>query len=153
MDEFTREALAIRARRRPGSAEGLEVLAELMLERGVPAHIRSDNGPEFVATAVREWIGAVGAKTASIEPRSPWENGTVESFNSKLRDERLNGATFHTLREAQVLIEARRQHHNAIRPHSALGWRPPAPEVRIAAPRPWPPSSTKNRVALISAAH
>lgn len=153
VDEFTREALAIRVERRLGSAEVLEVLAELMLERGVPGHIRSDNGPEFVATAVREWIAAVGAKTAFIEPGSPWENGYVESFNSKLRDELLDGEVFYTLREAQVLIEAWRQHYNAIRPHSALGWRPPAPEVRILGPGPWPPSSPVNRMAPMLAAH
>ena len=99
VDEFTREALAIRVERRLGSAEVLEVLAELMLERGVPGHIPSDNGPEFVATAVREWIAAVGAQTAYIEPGSPWENGHVERFNSKLRDELLDGEIFYTLRE------------------------------------------------------
>ncbi len=108
----------------------IETLAELMLERGTPAHIRSDNGPEFVAKAVRDWISAVGSNTAYIEPGSPWENGYVESFNSKLRDELLNGEVFYSLKEAQILIEAWRRHYNAIRPHSALGWRPPAPEVR-----------------------
>ena len=153
VDEFTREALAIRVERRLGSAQVLEVLAELMLARGVPAHIRSDNGPEFVATAVREWIAAVGAETAYIEPGSPWENGTVESFNSKLRDELLDGEIFYTLREAQVLIEAWRRHYNALRPHSALGWRPPAPAVRIAGPGAWPPSSPVNRVAPVLAPH
>ena len=153
VDEFTREALAVRVERRLGSAEVLEVMAELMLERGVPAHIRSDNGPEFVATAVREWVAAVGAETAYIEPGSPWENGTVESFNSKLRDELLDGEIFYTLREAQVLVEAWRRHYNALRPHSALGWRPPAPAVRIAGPGPWPPNSPVNRMALAVAAH
>ena len=141
VDEFTREALAIRAHRRLGSAEVLEVLAELMLERGAPGHIRSDNGPELVAIALREWIAAVGAQSACIEPGSPWENGHVESFNSKLRDELLDGEILYTLREAQTLIEAWRQHHNAIRPHSALGWRPPAPAVRLAGPGPWPSTS------------
>ena len=153
VDEFTREALAIRVERRLGSAEVLEVLAELMLERGVPAHIRSDNGPEFVATAVREWVAAVGAETAYIEPGSPWENGHVESFNSKLRDELLDGEIFYTLREAQVLIEAWRRHHNALRPHSALGWRPPAPEIRIAGPGPWPPNLPVNRMAPVLTTH
>ena len=155
MDEFTREALAIRVERRLGSAEVLEVLAGLMLERGVPGRIRSDNGPEFAATAVREWIAAVGAKTAFIEPGSPWENGCVESFNAKLRDELLDGEILYSLREAQVLIEAWRRHCNAIRPHSALGWCPPAPEVLILGPGPgpWPPSSPANRMDPVLAAH
>lgn len=153
VDEFTREALAIRVERRLGSTDVLEVLAELMLERGVPGHIRSDNGPEFAAIAVRDWIAGVGAKTAFIEPGSPWENGYVESFNSKLRDELLDGEIFYTLREAQILIDAWRRHYNAIRPHSALGWRPPAPEVRIAGPEPWPHISPMNRMAPVIAAH
>ena len=138
IDEFTRECLAIRVERKLSSAEVLETLAELMLERGVPDHIRSDNGPEFVAQSVRDWIAAVGAKTAYIEPGSPWENGYVESFNSKLRDELLNGEIFYSLREAQILIEGWRQHYNAVRPHSALRWTPPAPEVRLTAPQIWP---------------
>jgi transposase InsO family protein len=138
VDEFTREALAIRVDRKLSSAEVIETLAELMLERGVPAHIRSDNGSEFVAQAVRDWIAAVGSKTAYIEPGSPWENGYVESFNSKLRDELLNGEIFYSLREAQILIEGWRQHYNAIRPHSALRWTPPAPEVRLPTPHTWP---------------
>jgi transposase InsO family protein len=95
-------------------------------------------GPEFVAKAVRQWIAAVGASTAYIEPGSPWENGYVESFNSKLRDELLNGEIFYSLNEAQILIEAWRRHYNAIRPHSALCWRPPAPEVLVEGPTPWP---------------
>jgi transposase InsO family protein len=138
VDEFTREALAIRVDRKLSSAEVIETLAELMLERGVPGHIRSDNGPEFVAQSVRDWIAAVGAKTAYIEPGSPWENGYVESFNSKLRDELLNREIFYSLREAQILIEGWRRHYNAIRPHSALRWTPPAPEVRLATPQIWP---------------
>jgi transposase InsO family protein len=138
VDEFTREALAIRVDRKLSSAEVIETLAELMLERGVPEHIRSDNGPEFVAKSVRDWIAAVGAKTAYIEPGSPWENGYVESFNSKLRDELLNGEVFYSLREAQILIEGWRRHYNTIRPHSALRWTPPAPEVRLGTPQIWP---------------
>jgi transposase InsO family protein len=138
VDEFTREALAIKVDRKLGSAQVIETLADLMLERGVPEHIRSDNGPEFVAQAVRDWITAVGSKTAYIEPGSPWENGYVESFNSKLRDELLNGEIFYSLREAQILIEAWRQHYNTVRPHSALRWTPPAPEVRLATPQIWP---------------
>ena len=147
VDEFTREALAIRVDRRLSSADVIETLAEMMLERGTPAHIRSDNGPEFVARAVRDWIAAVGSETAYIEPGSPWENGYVESFNSKLRDELLDGEIFYSLKEAQILIEAWRRHYNAIRPHAALGWRPPAPEVRIAGPVPWPARNALNRMA------
>lgn len=128
VDEFSREALAIRVARRLNSSDVIDVLADLMITRGAPEHVRSDNGPEFVAKAVREWIANVGAKTAYIEPGSPWENGYVESFNGKLRDELLNREIFYTLREAQVLIEAWRRHYNAVRPHSALGWKPPAPE-------------------------
>jgi transposase InsO family protein len=124
--------------RKLGSAEVLETLAELMLERGVPEHIRSDNGSEFVAQAVRDWIAAVGFKTAYIEPGSPWENGYVESFNSKLRDELLNREIFYSLKEAQILIEAWRRHYNTVRPHSALRWTPPAPEVRLPNPHVWP---------------
>jgi len=118
-----------------------------MLERSTPAHICSDNGPEFVARAVREWIAAVGSETAYIEPGSPWENGYVESFNSKLRDELLQGEIFCLLKEAQVLIEAWRRHYNAIRPHSSLGWRPPAPAVRIPGPLTWPAREPLNRMA------
>ena len=107
----------------------IDTLADLFILRGIPGHIRSDNGSEFIATAVRNWIAAVGAKTAYIEKGSPWENGYIESFNGKLRDELLNGEIFYSLREAQVVIEQWRQHYNTIRPHSSLGYRPPAPEV------------------------
>ena len=131
IDEFTREALAIRVKRRLNSTDVLETLADLMILRGPPAYVRSDNGPEFIATTLREWIAAVGSQTAYIEPGSPWENGYCESFNSKLRDELLNGETFFSLAEAQVLIEAWRRHFNAVRPHSALKYRPPAPEALI----------------------
>jgi putative transposase len=131
VDEFSREALAIRVARKLGSADVIDVLADLFIARGVPAHIRSDNGPEFVAEAVRGWIGGIGAKTAYIAPGSPWENGYVESFNGKLRDELLDREVFNTLAEARVLIERWRRHYNAVRPHSALGYRPPAPEVVV----------------------
>ena len=126
VDEFTREALAIRVARKLGAAEVIDVLADLFIARGVPAHIRSDNGPEFAAKAVRGWIAGVGAETAFIEPGSPWGNGYVESFNGKLRDELLDGEVFNAPREARVLIEQWRRHNNAVRPHSALGCRPPA---------------------------
>jgi len=131
IDEFTREALAIRVKRRLNSTDVLETLADLMILRGPPAYVRSDNGPEFIAATLREWIAAVGSQTAYIEPGSPWENGYCESFNSKLRDELLNGEIFFSLAEAQVLIESWRRHFNAIRPHSALKYRPPAPEAVI----------------------
>ena len=131
IDEFTREALAIRVKRRLNSTDVLETLADLMILRGPPAYVRSDNGPEFIATTLREWIAAVGSQTAYIEPGSPWENGYCESFNSKLRDELLNGEIFFSLAEAQVLIESWRRHFNAVRPHSALKYRPPAPEAVI----------------------
>ncbi len=133
VDEFTRECLCIDVARRLRSEDVLYRLGRLMLERGVPDHVRSDNGPEFIATALRDWIGRVGAKTLFIEPGSPWENGYVESFNGKLRDELLNGEIFYTLREAQVVIEAWRRDYNHVRPHSALDYRPPAPEAMLPA--------------------
>jgi putative transposase len=129
VDEFTRECRAIRVARKLDSLDVIDVLTDLFIARGTPAHIRSDNGPEFVAKAVQGWIRGVGAKTAFIEPGSPWENGYVESFNGKLRDELLDGEVFNTLAEARVLIEQWRVHYNTARPHSSLGYRPPAPEV------------------------
>jgi putative transposase len=131
IDEFTREALAIRVARKLDSTDVIDTLADLFVARGVPGHIRSDQGSEFTATAVKGWIAAVGAETAYIERSSPWENGYVESFNGKLRDELLNAEVFNSLREAQILIEAWRRHYNSVRPHSALGYRPPAPEVLL----------------------
>jgi len=129
IDEFTREALAIKVARRLNSTDVIAILCDLFITRGVPAQIRSDNGPEFIAAALREWITAVGAKTAYIEPGSPWENGSVESFNGKLRDELLNGEIFYTLAEAKIVIEQWRKYYNTIRPQSSLGYRPPAPDV------------------------
>ena len=131
LDEHSRECLAVRVRRKQSSVDVIDVLTDLFILRGIPAFIRSDNGPEFVAEAVRNWISAVGAESAYIEPGSPWENGYVESFNARLRDELLNGDVFYTLTEAQIIIEQWRQHYNHKRPHSALGYRPPAPEVII----------------------
>ncbi len=133
IDEFTRECLAIRIDRKLKSTDVIDVLSDLFILRSVPGHIRSDNGPEFIAKAVRDWITAVGARTAFIEPGSPWENGYCESFNSKLRDELLNGEIFYSLAEARIVIEGWRQHYNTRRPHSSLGYRPPAP-----AAVPWP---------------
>ena len=126
-------ARAIDVARRVNSQSVLAVLADLMVRRGVPAHIRSDNGPEFAATAVRGWIAKVGAKTLFIEPGSPWENGYNESFNGKLRDELLNVELFNDLREAKVLIERWRKHYNTICPYTALGYQPPAPETILPA--------------------
>jgi putative transposase len=137
IDEFTRECLAIRVSRRLKAVDVVDVLTDLFILRGTPSHIRSDNGPEFVAKAVREWIAAVGARTAYILPGSPWENGYCESFNSKLRDELLNGEIFYTLKEAQIVIEGWRQHYNTSRPHSSLGYKPPAPEAIS-----WPPTQS-----------
>lgn len=133
VDEFTREALMIRVDRKLNSASVIDALTDLFILRGPPAYVRSDNGPEFVAEAVRNWIAAVGAQTAFIEPGSPWENGYVESFNARLRDELLNGEIFCSLKEARIVIEQWRRHYNEIRPHGSLGWRPPAPEARIPA--------------------
>ena len=127
IDEYTRESLAIRVGRRLNSHDVIDTLAEVMVEHGVPEHIRSDNGPEFVARRVRKWLAGLGTKPLYIEPGSPWENGYCESFNSKLRDEFLNGEIFYSLREAQVLTERWRVHYNTRRPHSSLGYRPPAP--------------------------
>jgi putative transposase len=143
VDEFTRECLAIRVKRRLNSIDVIDLLSDLFVLRGVPGHIRSDNGPEFVAAAVRAWVAAVGAKTACIEPGSPWENGYIESFNARLRDELLNGEIFYSLKEAQIVIEGWRCHYNTIRPHSPLGYQPPAPEVELwpaAPPRQAPPA-------------
>ena len=131
LDEFSRECLAIKVERKLNANSVIDALSDLFILRGVPGFIRSDNGPEFVAQAVRDWIAAVGARTAYIEPGSPWENGYVESFNARLRDELLNGEIFYSLREAQIIIEKWRRHYNTVRPHSALGYRPPAPETII----------------------
>ena len=110
----------------------IEALADVMVTKGVPEHLRSDNGPEFVAKDLRRWLAATGAKTAYIEPGSPWENGYCESFNSKLRDEFLNGEIFYSMKEIRVLAERWRIHYNTVRPHSSLGYRPPAPETWVA---------------------
>lgn len=129
VDEFTRECLAIRIKRKLNSIDVIDVLSDLFILRGVPEHIRSDNGPEFIATAVRQWIDAVGSKTAYIAPGSPWVNGFIESFNARLRDELLNGEIFYSLREARIIIESWRRYYNTVRPHGSLGYRAPAPEV------------------------
>ena len=129
IDEYTRECLAIRTERRQNQETVLETLSDLFLLHGPPEHLRSDNGAEFTATAVREWLQKLEVQTLFIEPGSPWENGYNESFNGKLRDELLNGEIFQTLKEAQVLVERWRVHYNTVRPHSSLNYRPPAPQT------------------------
>ena len=130
IDEYSREALAIKVARNLTSADVVEVLADLFITKGVPDHIRSDNGPEFTAAFVRRWLQALDVGTLFIEPGSPWENGYNESFNGKLRDELLNRELFYTLLEAQILIERWRKEYNTVRPHSSLGNKPPAPEAK-----------------------
>ena len=134
IDEYSRECLAIVVARRLRSDDVMACLADLLTQHGVPDHIRSDNGPEFVAKAVRTWLDRLDVKPLYIEPGSPWENGYCESFNGKLRDELLAREIFYTLKEAQVLIERWRRHYNTVRPHSALGYRPPAPETILPSP-------------------
>ncbi len=132
IDEYTRECLHIVTARRLCSQDVLNALFTLFIHRGVPHYIRSDNGPEFTAKAVRQWLNNLGVGTLFIEPGSPWENGYIESFNGKLRDELLNREIFTTLMEAKVLIEKWRREYNGIRPHSSLGYKPPAPEAMVA---------------------
>lgn len=149
IDEFTHKCLAIQTDRRLKSIDVIDVLSDLFILRGVPGHIRSDNGPEFIARTVQEWIAAVGAKTAYITPGSPWENGFIESFNARLRDELLAGEIFYSLAEARIVIESWRRHYNTVRPHGSLGYKPPAPEVFVPAmsarsalqPRPAAPNA------------
>ena len=148
IDEFTRECLAIRINRKLKSTDVIDVLSDLFIMRGVPTHVRSDNGPEFIAQPLRDWLAAVGSKTAYIMPGSPWENGYCESFNSKLRDELLNGEIFYTLKEAKIVIETWRRHYNTIRPHSSLRYQPPAPEVlQWPAPQHQPATPANQRLA------
>ena len=128
INEYTRECLAMEVGRRIISDDVFFVLSELFVRCGIPEYIRSDNGTEFTATAVRNWLSRVGVRTLYIEPGSPWENGYIESFNAKLRDELLNGEIFETLLKAKVLIEEWRKEYNTIRSHSSLGYKPPAPE-------------------------
>jgi putative transposase len=156
IDEFTLECLAIRVSRKLKGIDVIDVLSDLFILRGVPAHIRSDNGPEFVANAVQKWIGAVGATTAYIAPGSPWENGYIESFNARLRDELLDGEIFYSLAEARIVIESWRRFYNTLRPHGSLGYKPPAPEVFIPAqaarsaspPRPATPTALVPRPVM-----
>ena len=131
IDEYSRKCLAIDVGRSLTRESVLDKLKELFIQRGIPEHIRSDNGSEFTAKAVQKWLKALNVKTLYITPGSPWENGYNESFNGKLRDELLNVEIFDTIQEARVLIERWRQHYNQIRPHSSLGYKPPAPETTI----------------------
>jgi len=148
IDEYTRECLCIKVARKIIAQDVLEELFDLIIEKGLPDHIRSDNGPEFTAKAVRDWLGKIGVRTLFIEPGSPWENGYIESFNGKLRDELLNGEIFTTLLEAKVLIENWRLEYNHIRPHSSLGYRPPAPQTinTMGFTRPFMPRLTDERL-------
>ncbi len=129
IDEYTRECLAILVARKIKTQDVIDLLFHLFIFRGIPEHLRSDNGPEFTAKAIRNWLNRLGVKTLYIEPGSPWENGYIESFNGKLRDELLNREIFTTLEEAKILIEQWRKEYNQVRPHSAKNYRPPAPET------------------------
>jgi len=131
IDEYTRECLAILVARKIKNQDVNDLLFNLFIFRGIPEHLRSDNGPEFTARAVRKWLNRLGVKTLFIERGSPWENGYVESFNGKLRDELLNREIFTTLEEARVLIEQWRREYNQVRPHSSLRYQPPAPEAML----------------------
>lgn len=142
MDEYTRECLAVKTARRLTHKDVLDVLMELFIKRGVPVHIRSDNGSEFTAKKVRLFLSRLSVRPLFIEPGSPWENGYIESFNGKMRDELLKGEIFYSLKEAQVLIEMWRKHYNTIRPHSSLGYRPPVPATFI------PKTSQNSQVGL-----
>ena len=153
IDEHSRECLMIRLERKWSSAKVIEALADGMVLKGVPKHIRSDNGPEFVARDLRKWLAGTGAKTAYIEPGSPWENGYCESLNSKLRDEFLNGEIFYSMKEIRVLAERWRIHYNTIRPHSSLGYRPPAPEARLPKSLGYGEVETATRFPLLHPPH
>jgi transposase InsO family protein len=131
IDEYSRKCLALRVGYALKSDDVLGVLSDLFISEGLPDYIRSDNGSEFTAATLREWIEGLGVKTTYIEPGSPWENGYNESFNGRLRDELLNGELFYSLKEAQIIIEQWRQHYNHVRPHSSLGYKPPAPKAVI----------------------
>jgi putative transposase len=120
IDEFSRECLALRVARRINAFGVIETLADAMLSRGVPDHVRCDNGPEMVAKALRQWLAGLGTRPLYIEPDSPWENGYCESFNARLRDELLDGEIFYSLREAQIIIESWRRHYNPVSQHPSV---------------------------------
>jgi len=144
VDEYTRECLALRSDRKITSEDVIHTLADLFIQRGAPAYLRSDNGPEFTAKSIREWLEHLKVQTLFIEPGCPWENGYVESFNGKLRDELLNREIFYTLTEAEVLLERWRVHYNTKRPHSSLGYRPPAPVTTQ------PPTNLTNMMQILT---
>ena len=129
LDEYTREPLAILVEQHISSEDVIDQLFHLFNFRGIPEYLRSDNGPEFTAKVIREWLNRLGVTTLFIELGSPWENGYVKSFNGKLRDELINREVFTTLLEAKILTENWRRDCNEVRPHSSLGYRPPAPEA------------------------
>ena len=131
IDEYSRECLAIVTERNLKSDDVLDCLTEMFIRHGAPEYIRSDNGSEFTSKVVRRWLSNIGVQTLYIEPGSPWENGYIESFNGKFRDELLNGEIFYTLKEAKTLIEKWRLEYNTFRPHSSLNYRPPAPEAYL----------------------
>jgi transposase InsO family protein len=129
IDEYTRECLATLVDHNIKADDVIDQLFQLFVLRGIPEHLRSDNGPEFTARAVRKWLNRIGVKTLFIEPGSPWENGYIESFNGKMRDELLDREIFTTLEEAKILINQWRREYNEFRPHSARNYQPPAPEA------------------------
>ena len=131
LDEYSRECLCSFVARRIRSQDIIFILADLFLEHGFPKHVRSDNGPEFIAKKLIKWMKDLNINPTFIEPGSPWENGYCESFNGRMRYELLNGEIFYTLTEARIIIEKWRKHYNQIRPHSSLGGRPPAPQVKL----------------------
>ena len=141
--------LAIGVNRKLNSTDVIDILSDLFIMRGVPEHVRSDTGPEFVAKDLRKWLADTGAKTLYIEPGSPWENGFCESFNSKLRDEFLNPEIFYSIKELRVLAERWRIHYNTVRPHSSLGYKPPAPEAWLTNSRGHGEVETATRFPLL----
>ena len=158
VDEFTRESLAIEIRRHFTGKDVVSVLAELFAIRGCPRYIRSDNGPEFASKAVKKRLKRLGVGTLFIEPGSPWENGYIESFNGKLRDECLNGELFLSLAEARYVVDRWRMDYNHHRPHSKLSWMTPAayaascpstgrPCVPAGSAAPHPPEHTAETLA------
>ena len=131
LDEYTRQALCVEVRDKMGSDDVLEVMHRLLMKHGKPEFIRSDNGGEFVAQHLQDWLRKVGARPIQIYPGSPWENGYNERFNGILRQELLNTEWFHSVKQAQVAINIWLKEYNHIRPHHALGMRPPVPETFI----------------------
>jgi len=144
LDEFTHECLAIRINRRLKAIDVIDVLSDLFILRGIPGHIRSDNGPEFVAKAVRNGLPPSAPRRPTSNPAAHGRTDTSRGFNARLRDELLNGEIFYSLKEAQIIIESWRRHYNTIRPHASLGYKPPAPEVFVSAFTAWPAVQTVN---------